>query len=58
MTRAAMTAETLLIKKGISDNLKQEALRLAEMYGSNIQIQIDIKHDGDTALMRITEYNV
>ena len=54
----AMTAATLLIKRGHAENLKEEALALAQMYGSNIQIQIDIKRDGETALMRITEYNV
>ena len=55
---AAMTAETILVKKGIAANLKDEALSLAKMYGSNIQIQIDIKCDSDIALVRITEYNV
>ena len=54
----AMTAATLLIKKGTVDNLKSEALELAQMYGSNIQIQIDIKRDSDIALVRITEYNI
>ena len=57
-TAAAMTAETILVKKGIAENLKAEALDLAQMYGSNIQIQIDIKRDSDIALVRITEYNV
>lgn len=55
---SAMTAATLLIKKGHAENLKDEALALAQMYGANIQIQIDIKRDSDIALMRITEYNV
>ena len=54
----AMTAATFLVKKGTVDNLKSEALDLAQMYGSNIQIQIDIKRDSDIALVRITEYNV
>ena len=53
-----MTAATILIKKGFTDNLKIDALRIAEMYTGNIQIQIDIKRDSDVALMRITEYNV
>ncbi len=57
-TIPAMTAETILVKKGIAENLKEEALNLAQMYGSNIQIQIDIKRDSDIALVRITEYNV
>jgi hypothetical protein len=55
---AVMTAATLLIKKGHADILKEEALELAQLYGSNIQIQIDIRRDSDIALMRITEYNV
>ena len=52
------TAETILIKRGSIGNLKEEALMLAQLYGSNIQIQIDIKRDSDIALVRITEYNV
>ena len=58
MITPAMTAATFLVKKGTVDNLKSEALDLAQMYGSNIQIQIDIKRDSDIALVRITEYNV
>ncbi len=58
ISQVAMTAATILIKKGIAENLKSEALALAQMYGSNIQIQIDIKRDSDIALVRITEYNV
>jgi len=54
----AATAATILIKKGVTENLKAEALDLAQMYGSNIQIQIDIKRDSEIALVRITEYNV
>ena len=54
----AGTAQTILIKKGTVENLKEEALQLAQLYGSNIQIQIDIKRDSDIALVRITEYNV
>ncbi len=58
MITPVMTAATFLVKKGTVDNLKAEALELAQMYGSNIQIQIDIKRDSDIALVRITEYNV
>jgi len=58
MINPVMTAETILIKRGLTDNLKAEALELAKMYGSNIQIQIDIKRDSEIALVRITEYNV
>ena len=54
----AMTAATLLIKRGRTENLKEEALALAQMYAGNVQIQIDVKRDSDIALMRITEYNV
>ena len=57
-TAQAMTAATLLIKRGHAENIKDEALAIAQMYGSNIQIQIDVKKNGDVALMRITEYNV
>ena len=54
----AMTAATFLVKKATVENMKTGALQLAQMYGSNIQIQIDIKRDSDIALVRITEYNV
>ena len=54
----AMTAATVLVKRGLSSDIKEQALELAKLYGSNIQIQIDIKRDSDIALMRITEYNV
>lgn len=55
----AMTAATILLNKhGFAENIKHEALRLAEMYDGNIQIQIDVKaHDG-IALLRVTEYNL
>jgi hypothetical protein len=58
ISQVAMTSATILIKKGIAENLKEEALHLAQLYGSNIQIQIDIKRDSGIALVRITEYNV
>jgi len=53
-----MTAETVVIKKGVVENLKAEALELARLYDSNVQIQIDIKLGSDIASLRITEYNV
>ena len=55
---STMTAMTILLKKGFTESIKEEALRLAEMYSGNIQIQIDIKRDDSIALMRITEYNI
>jgi len=56
---AAMTAATILINKhGLAENIKEDALRLAELYDGNIQIQIDIKSKDGIALLRITEYNI
>jgi hypothetical protein len=57
-TVAAATAMTILVKKGLTESLKDEALRLADMYSSNIQIQIDIRQEDGIAKMRITEYDV
>ena len=55
----AMTAATVLInKKGFSENMKEEALKLSESYSGNIQIQIDVKKNGGVAIMRVTEYNI
>ena len=54
----AMTAATVLVKRGLTADLKEQALELAKLYSGNVQIQIDIKQDSNTALMRITEYNI
>lgn len=54
-----MTAATIvLVKKGLAENIKSEALKLAELYGGNIQIQVDVKQRDGVALVRITEYNI
>ena len=57
-TVAAATSLTILVKKGHTENLKAEALELAEMYSNNIQIQIDIQQETGVAKMRITEYDI
>ena len=55
----AMTAATILINKhGLAENIKADALKLAELYDGNIQIQVDIKSRDGIALLRITEYNI
>ncbi len=54
----AMTAETLLMKKAVAESMKTEAMALAEMYGANVQIQINVRRKDDIVLMKITEYNV
>lgn len=56
--RTVGTAETILVKRGLASNLKDEATKLARLYGSNIQIQLDVKHDSDLVLLRVTEYNL
>jgi len=53
-----MTAMTYVVNKGIADNMKTDALRVAEAYEGNVQIQIDVKKKDGIAIMRITEYNV
>ncbi len=53
-----MTAATILIKKGHTDNLKQEALKIASLYEGRIQIQIDVNRGDEEALVRITEYGL
>ena len=54
-----MTAATILItKKGHVDNMKEEALKIAEVYDGNVQIQIDVKKKDGVAIARITEYNI
>jgi len=56
--RSASAATVVVIKKGTVENMKADALELAQLYGSNIQIQIDVKADSGIALVRITEYNI
>lgn len=59
MNTVAMTAATILLNKhGLAENIKAEALKLAEMYDGNIQIQVDVKAGDGIALLRVTEYNV
>ena len=53
-----MTAMTYVINKGVAENMKSEALTMAEAYEGNVQIQIDVKKKDGIAIMRITEYNV
>lgn len=53
-----MTAATFVISRGITDNMKSEALKMAQMYEGNVQIQIDVKKKDGIAIMRITEYNI
>jgi hypothetical protein len=53
-----MTAATILMKKGHTENIKQEALRIASLYEGRIQIQIDVNRGGCEALVRITEYGL
>jgi len=56
--RSASAATVVVIKKGTVENIRANALELAQLYGSNIQIQIDVKADSGIALVRITEYNI
>ena len=56
--RSASAATVVVIKKGTVENMRANALELAQLYGSNIQIQIDVKADSGIALVRITEYNI
>ena len=56
--KSASAATVVVIKKGTVENMKADALELSQLYGSNIQIQIDVKRDSGIALLRITEYNI
>ena len=53
-----MTAATMLVKHGLTDNLKEEALRLAEMYEGNVKIELNINATNDIVKMNIIEYNI
>ena len=53
-----MTATTFIVGHELAENIKNEALELAEIYEGNVQIQIDVKKDSGLAIMKITEYNV
>ena len=53
-----MTAATMLIKHGLTDNLKVEALKLAEMYEGNVKIELNINAANDIVKMNIIEFNI
>jgi len=53
-----MTAMTFVVSHGIAQNMKTEALKIADIYEGNIQIQIDVKKKDGLAIMKITEYNI
>ena len=53
-----MTAATMLIKHGLTDNLNTEALKLAEMYEGNVKIELNINAANDIVKMNIIEFNI
>ena len=53
-----MTAATMLIKHGLTDNIKEEALKLAEMYEGNVKIEINVNAGNDIVKINIMEYNI
>ena len=55
---SAMTAATMLIKHGHTDNIKSEALKLAEMYEGSVKIELNINTDKGIVKMSISEYNI
>ena len=60
MTRVlVMSAATMMLnKRGYAENIKEEALKLAQLYDGNVQIQIDVKRDDGVAVVRVTEYGL
>lgn len=58
MNGVVASASTMVVtKKAIANDIKASAVKLAETYGTNIQVQIDIRKGGE-AVLRITEFNV
>jgi len=53
-----MTAATMLIKHGLIDNIKEEALNLAEMYEGNLKIEINVNAENDIVKINIMEFNI
>jgi hypothetical protein len=54
-----MTAATILIKRGLVENIKDEAMKIAKMYeGENLRIEINIDKDHDLVKLNIAEYNL
>lgn len=53
-----MTAETILIKRGHTDNIKEEAVKIARLYEGNVKIQVDVDQQSNSAVVQITEYGM
>ncbi len=53
-----MTATTYIISQGIVENMKTEALKIAELYEGSIKIEINTNKQNGLAKINITEYNL
>ena len=53
-----MTAATILIKRGLVENIKDEAMKIAKMYEGDLRIEINIDKDHDLVKLNIAEYNL
>ena len=53
-----MTAATVLIKKGLVENIKSEALEIASLYQTDIKIEININKEQEMVKVNVIEYNL
>jgi hypothetical protein len=53
-----MTAATILIKRGLVENIKDEAMKISKMYEGDLKIEINIDKDHDLVKLNIAEYNL
>jgi len=53
-----ITAATYIISQGIVENMKMEALKIAELYEGSIKIEINTSKGQELAKVNITEYNL
>ena len=52
------TALTYIEKHCIVSNMKEEALKIAELYTGNIKIEINTNSENGIAKISVTEYNL
>lgn len=49
---------TTIISKGLVENMKEEALKLAQFYDNNIKIEINTSKVNGIVKLNVTEYNI
>lgn len=58
MNTAVMTATTYILNKALVENIKNEALQLAQFYDGDIKIEINMNRERGIVKINVIEYNI